>query len=109
MRIPAVVIDGHERERRVHDLVHDRDRETVPAIDRLPVTNARAAERIDRKGETAARIASMSMTLAEIVDVRRDEIVRMRRRRLHRGGRATRRTPWLAASRRAFADPGSTS
>ena len=45
----AVVVERHERERRVDSVVDDLEVEPVAARDRLPVRDARAAERVDAR------------------------------------------------------------
>ena len=47
----AVVIDGHERKRRIELRVDDVDVEIVDVVDRFPVRQRRAAERIDAELE----------------------------------------------------------
>ena len=76
----AVVVDRHEREGRIDLRIDDRDVEAVDRVDRLPVVHAprRRADRRRASGR-AARIASMSMTLPQIVDIGQDEIVLVRR------------------------------
>ena len=60
----AVVVERHEPECRVDRRVGDGDVQAVGIGDRLPVMHGRAAQRVDAELEPAARIASMSMTLA---------------------------------------------
>ena len=62
------MVDGHEGERRIHGLVDDGDVEAVNAIDRLPVADAGAAERIDGEREAGGP------NRLDVDDTRRDRV-----------------------------------
>ena len=86
---PAVVIGRHEREGGIGHRVHHRDVEPVRSTRWAPSTAPpRRPARPPPRCSPAARIASMSSTLREVVDVGRDEVVLVRRRGLQRCRRA---------------------
>jgi hypothetical protein len=82
----SVMIDHHEAEGRIHRGVDHRDIETMDSIDGIPVIDRGATERIgaqpDMRGPDALHIDHVG----QVLHIRREEIVKMRRRRLH-GGR----------------------
>ena len=71
----AVVIDGHERERRVDLAVDDLDVETVDAIDRLPVVHGSAAERIDAELQSRRTDRLHVDDVPQVLDVRQHEVL----------------------------------
>ena len=90
----AVLVDGHERERRIDRVVDDLDRQPV-ALARSAPSRRRAAP---PSGSTPRRrplerIASMSTTVAQVVDVGRDVVVPVRRRRRQRLAQRSRAGP----------------
>ena len=72
----AVVVERHERERRVDLLVDDLDVEAEPVADRVEVGDARAAERVgaDAYPRLADRVDVDDVR--QVVDVGRDVVVR---------------------------------
>ena len=78
----AVVIHGHERERRIDRGIDDGDVEPVDGVDRLPVRLRRTAERIDAQREARGADRVHVDDVSQILDVRQDEVLFVRRRRL---------------------------
>ena len=80
------MIDHHEAEGRIHRGVDHRDIETIDSIDGIPVVDRGATERIgaqpDMRGPDALHIDHVG----QVLHIRHEKIVKMRRRRLH-GGR----------------------
>jgi hypothetical protein len=81
----AVVVHGHERERRIDLGIGDLDVEPIHRVDRLPVVHRGAAERIDRKREARRADHVEVDDVPQVVHVRQDEIVAMGRCRADRG------------------------
>ena len=82
----AVVIHRHERERRIDHRVHDGDAELVDRVDGFPVRPRRAAERVHAQLEAGAPDRVHVHDVSQILDVRQDEVLLVRARRLD-GGR----------------------
>ncbi len=78
----AVPVGGHEPERRIDGIVHDRGVDAVMFDDRLPEMNSRAAERIDADLHAGRFDQRHVDAIAEIGDVGTDVVVEMRRWRL---------------------------
>ena len=59
---PAVPVDGHEAEGRVHHVVRDGQVQAVALGDRRPVGDTRATQRVHAEAQAGRAIASMSST-----------------------------------------------
>ena len=77
----AVVIDRHERERRIDLRVHHLDVQTVDFVDRLPVVHGRAAERVHAQLEAGGADGVHVDDVPQVVDVGQDEVFLVRGRR----------------------------
>ena len=75
----AVVVDSHEGEGRIHPGVDHGNVEAVQRGDRLPVMHGGAAERIDAQANASDPDAININDVGEVLDIRRQEIVSMRR------------------------------
>src|SRR5215468_7590928 len=75
----TVMIDRHERKGWVDPWIDHLDIELVDAVDRLPVMDGGAPERIDAELEPGATDRLNIDDVAQIVDVGKDEIFLMRR------------------------------
>ena len=71
----TIVIDRHEAEGRVDARVHDVDVEPIARVDRLPIADRRAAERIDAEREPGRADRAHVDDVREVVDVRADEVL----------------------------------
>jgi len=74
----AVMIDGHKRERRIDLLVDDVNVQAVLRIDRLPVRQRSAAQRIDRQLQPGRANRLHVHDALQVTDIGRDEVVLMR-------------------------------
>ena len=59
-----VMIERHEAKRRIDLGIDYRDVETIDSLDRIPVMNGGATERIGAHSNVCRRMQSMSMTFA---------------------------------------------
>ena len=75
----AVVVDGHEREGRIDLRIDDSNVQLVDGVDRLPVMHGRAAERVDGELEVGGADCLHVDDVAQVIDVRQDEIFLVRR------------------------------
>ena len=75
----AVVIDRHEREGRIDLRIHDGDVQLVDRVDRLPIMHGGAAERVDGELEVGGADRLHVDDVAQVIDVRQDEIFLVRR------------------------------
>ena len=82
----AVVIDRHERERRIDLRVHHLDVQAVDFVDRLPVVHRRAAERVHAQLQAGGADRVHVDDVPQVVDIGQDEIFLVRGRCLERRG-----------------------
>ena len=80
----AVVIDRHERELRIDARIHHLDLQPVDLVDRRPIMDRRAAERINGHREIGGANRIHVDHVAKIIDVGEQEVVLMRRGGLQR-------------------------
>ena len=78
----AVVIHRHERERRIELRIDDRDVQFVDGIDRLPIRQRRAAQRVHAQLQTGGADRVHVHNVFQILDIGQDEIFLMRGGRL---------------------------
>ncbi len=75
----AVVVDGHEREGRIDLRIDDSNAQLVDGVDRLPIMDGGAAERVDGEFETGGADRLHIDDVTQVVDVGQDQIFLMRR------------------------------
>jgi hypothetical protein len=80
----AVVIDGHERKGRIDLRIDDSDVQPVYRIDRFPVMDGGAAERVDREGQSSGANGVHVDNVAQVFDIGEYEIFLLRRFRADR-------------------------
>src|SRR6266478_2170371 len=71
------MIHCHERESRIDVRIHDGDIEFVNGVDRLPIANGRATERVDTELESCAANRLHVHDVSQVIDVRRNEVMLM--------------------------------
>ena len=86
----AVVIHGHERERRIDRRIDDGDVDLVDRVDRLPVRLRRAAKRVHAEREAGGADRIHVHDVSQILDVRLHKVLLVRVRRFD--GRRERHT-----------------
>src|SRR5438105_11874259 len=66
------MIHRHERKSRIDLRIHDGDIEFVGGVDRLPIVNGRASERVDAEFESCGVNRLHVYHVSQVIDVRRN-------------------------------------
>ena len=82
------MVDGHKRESRIDLGIDDGNVQLVDRVDRLPVVDGRAAQRVDSELEPGAANGVHVDNTAQIADIGRDKVLLMRRICLEGGSKA---------------------